>query len=248
MDVVEFQNKLQGICALAKENGNVLTQAQIREYFAGMELETAQLLKVLQYLKVQGIAIEGAEAVETQEEQVKEEPQGTKTPLTAEEEAYLKAYMNELAGNGENAPADGLFEALGRGDGETHEQLTQHYLPVAAEMAAEMNCEEIALADLIQEANLGLLMALSAAEPVVKNDVWVRMEIRKGIIRAIEEQTQRKFADDYLVAKVEKLESAVKELADDDGETKFSVDELAVILDMEVDEIRNVLRLTGDDK
>lgn len=248
MDVVEFQNKLQGICGLAKENGNVLSQAQIREYFAGMELETAQLLKVLQYLKLQGIAIEGAEAVEAQEEPVKEEPQGTKTPLTAEEEAYLKEYMSELAGNDGNTLADGLFEALSRGDEGAHGKLTQYYLPVAAEMAAEMNCEEIALADLIQEANLGLLMALGAAEPAVKNDVWVRMEIRKGIIRAIEEQTQRKFADDYLVAKVEKLESAVKELADDDGETKFSVDELAVILDMEVDEIRNVLRLTGDDK
>lgn len=28
----------------------------------------------------------------------------------------------------------------------------------------------------------------------------------------------------------------------------FSIDELAIILDMKVDEIRDVLRLTGDDK
>ena len=64
----------------------------------------------------------------------------------------------------------------------------------------------------------------------------------------IEEQTQQKFRDDYLVSKVENLEAAVKELTDDDDATKFTIDELAVILDMNVDEIRDVLRLTGDDK
>ena len=47
--------------------------------------------------------------------------------------------------------------------------------------------------------------------------------------------------------KVEKLESAVRQLTEDEEEKKFSVEELSVLLDMEVDEIRDVLRLTGDD-
>ncbi len=56
--------------------------------------------------------------------------------------------------------------------------------------------------------------------------------------------------DDYLVAKVEKLEAAVRELTEDeeDESSKFSVEELAIILDMDEEEIRDVLRLTGDDK
>ena len=127
-------------------------------------------------------------------------------------------------------------------------KLAQVYLPVAANMAAEMNCEEIHLADLIQEANVALLEALEQEKPQVKNDQWLRLQLRKGILAAIEEQTERKFQDDSLVARVEKLESAVKELTDDDGETRFTLDELAVILDMKTDEIRDVLRLTGDDK
>ena len=58
------------------------------------------------------------------------------------------------------------------------------------------------------------------------------------------------FEDDYLVAKVEKLEAAVRELTEDeeDESSKFSVEELAIILDMDEEEIRDVLRLTGDDK
>ena len=46
------------------------------------------------------------------------------------------------------------------------------------------------------------------------------------------------------------LEAAVRELTEDDEDekSKFSVEELAIILDMDVEEIRDVLRLTGDDK
>ena len=40
----------------------------------------------------------------------------------------------------------------------------------------------------------------------------------------------------------------MKDLTDDDGENRFTIDELAVILDMNVDESRDILRLTGDDK
>ena len=81
-----------------------------------------------------------------------------------------------------------------------------------------------------------LLTALSDPETERKDDAWLRLQLRKGIIAAIEEQTQKKFQDDCLVAKVEKLENAVKELTDDDGENRFTIDELAVILDMNVDE------------
>ena len=46
------------------------------------------------------------------------------------------------------------------------------------------------------------------------------------------------------------LEAAVRELTEDeeDESSKFSVEELAIILDMDEEEIRDVLRLTGDDK
>ena len=91
---------------------------------------------------------------------------------------------------------------------------------------------------------------LGEEEPEEKDEKWLLGRIRCGIRHAIEEQTQRKFEDDYLVAKVEKLEAAVRELTEDeeDESSKFSVEELAIILDMDEEEIRDVLRLTGDDK
>ena len=170
-------------------------------------------------------------------------------PLTAAEKAYLQEYLNGLLTEEfEEQELLELFQKTAHGDALALGKLAQVYLPVAANMAAEMNCEEIHLADLIQEANVALLEALEQEKPQVKNDQWLRLQLRKGILAAIEEQTERKFQDDSLVARVEKLESAVKELTDDDGETRFTLDELAVILDMKTDEIRDVLRLTGDDK
>lgn len=252
MDVVQFQEKLRDICELGKQNGNMLTHEQIREHFTGAELETSQMVKVLQYLKLQGIMIEGDTALVETEEVAETEPEskGTSTPLTSEEEAYLKDYLAEVS-NGKEVSQEmlhTLFENLADGDAIAEAALTSIYLPVAANMAADMNCTEIQLADLIQEANVVLLTALSDPETECKDDAWLRLQLRKGIIAAIEEQTQKKFQDDCLVAKVEKLESAVKDLTDDDGENRFTIDELAVILDMNVDEIRDILRLTGDDK
>ena len=252
MDVIQFQEKLRNICELGKQNGNMLTHEQIREHFASTDLETSQMLKVLQYLKLQGIMIEG-DTVPVETEEVGEtepESKGTSTPLTSEEEAYLKDYLAEVSNGKEVSPEmlHTLFENLADGDAIAEAALTSIYLPVAANMAADMNCTEIQLADLIQEANVVLLTALSDPETERKDDAWLRLQLRKGIIAAIEEQTQQKFQDECLVTKVEKLESAVKDLTDDDGENRFTIDELAVILDMNVDEIRDILRLTGDDK
>ena len=241
MDIKLFQQKLNDICAIAEENNKQLSQQQIRDHFDESDLSTSQLVKILQYLKLKGITIEGtdegtgadrADAVSS-ESQDKEELPGTRAALTAEEQAYLSDYMENFSPEGLD-PDDlaSLFQAFAKGDTAAEGALTQFYMAQAAQMAAELNCEEIHLADLIQEANLALLASLKETDPQEKNDTWM----------------QQKFRDDYLVSKVENLEAAVKELTDDDDATKFTIDELAVILDMNVDEIRDVLRLTGDDK
>ena len=257
MDIKLFQQKLNDICAIAEENNKQLSQQQIRDHFDESDLSTSQLVKILQYLKLKGITIEGADEgtgaaradAVSSESGDKEELPGTRAALTAEEQAYLSDYMESFSPEGLD-PDDlaSLFQAFAKGDTTAEGALTQFYMAQAAQMAAELNCEEIHLADLIQEANLALLASLKETDPQEKNDAWMRGRIRSGILHAIEEQTQQKFRDDYLVSKVENLEAAVKELTDDDDATKFTIDELAVILDMNVDEIRDVLRLTGDDK
>ena len=218
MDIQKFQQKLTEVCELGEKNGKVLKPEQIKECFGELDLDKSQLIKILQYLKLKGISIEGAEEIsaasQTGPEEVSEEKE-EKVPLTAEEEAYLKEYLEGLEEQeqGERS-AEELFELISKGDALAQAELSQKYLHAAAEMAVEMNCEEIFIADLIQEANISLLMALGEEEPEEKDEKWLLGRIRCGIRHAIEEQTQRKFEDDYLVAKVEKLEAAVRELTE----------------------------------
>ena len=92
MNVQEFQNKLKEVQEIARQHGNALNAAEIRQVFEECDLDKSQLLGVLKYLTSQGILIEG---LETAGEEAKE-PEHKKIPLTAEEEAYLKNYLEEL--------------------------------------------------------------------------------------------------------------------------------------------------------
>ena len=245
MDVQEFQNKLREIQDLAKGQGNSLTAAQIRDCFGGSDLDKNQLTGVLRYLGTRGITIEGVSVAEPEETKEKK-----KVPLTPEEEAYFKEYVEALPEAGSTEEKENMFRKLTEGDQEAVQTLAAWYLRAAADMAVEMNSEDIFLGDLIQEANVSLMQALGDAGKTLRDENWLMGELRLGIDNVLKEQSQQKFADDSLVAKVEKLENAVRELSDDeeDGKCEFSVAELAVILDMDVEEIRDTLRLTGDDK
>ena len=243
MNVQEFQNKLKEVQEIAKQHENTLKASEIRQVFDGCDLDKSQLLGVLKYLTSQGILIEG---METAGEDAKE-PEHKKIPLTPVEEAYFKSYIEELP-KISDIDKDGVFDALAKGNQEAMQTLTSYYMKTAADLAVEMNIEEIQLADLIQEANLCLIQALGNAGEEIRDEQWLLGELRKGIQLVLEEQTQRKFEDDSLVARVEKLERDVRDLNDgEDEKNAFTIDELAIILDMKVDEIRDILRLTGDD-
>lgn len=246
MDVREFQEKLKEIQETARSQGGNLKAEQIRETFGNAGLDSSQQAGVLRYLTSQGISIEGADAGKHKEQQ--EERQAV--PLTAEEKAYFREYMDGLPREEGEEDREALFAKLAGGSREASQRLAALYMKEAARLAAEMNTEEIFIADMIQEANLALMQALENAGSAQRDEEWLLTEIRKGLEEVCREQKQQKFRDDSLVARVEKLESAVRELSDDEDDARnaFSINELAIILDMDVEEIRDTLRLTGDDK
>ena len=116
---------------------------------------------------------------------------------------------------------------------------------MAADLAAEMFRDGMNLADLIQEANVALLNIFAGDMDGV-TDSDIRERLRKGVKEAANQQDEQKFEDDCLVAKVQNLDNVMKDLTDgDEGEPKFSVEELAIMLDMDIDEMKDIIRLTG---
>ena len=174
----------------------------------------------------------------------------TPDPLTQEEEEYLKDYLEEIRGGFESEEQEKrLLRSALEGDDEAKKRLIEAYVSDVISSVRKFHRKEFFAGDMLQEGNLGLIMALEdiADHKDTNLRAWIMGSIDQAILTAIQAQEQQKWEDDALVGRVEKLESAVKQLTDE-SEEKFSVEELSALLDMSVDEIEDVLRLTGDDK
>ncbi len=251
MDIKAFQEKLSALVRLAESQDLSLTQTQIGSCFVSDDLEQEQMLRILTYLKGKGIRIEADAPADEIADKAIDLSIGTLQDLTAEEQEWLTDLLEELQKSvPEEKRVEESFSALLSGSEDALLALTQHYLPTAARLAAENNCAEIPLQDLFQEASLALYTALSELPSQKAGtddcDAWILGRIRQGLLTAIEEQTLQKQHDDILVGKVEKLDHAVRELSEDeeDQTLPFTLQELAVILDMDPEEIRSTLRLT----
>ena len=231
MEIIEFQNKLKDIQRLAANNKKRISQELIEKYFAEDGLDEEKVQMLYDYLEIQGIHVEGHEKREDNpSDKLAEEKKKEFVVLSDEEEAYLKEYRKSFS---EVKAAD-----------YTREALVKKYQEEVIEVAKELNCEEIFYGDLLQEGNMGLLMELEKGE---ENPEKISRGIRKAIIDFINAQTQQKKEDDILVEKVQELEAKVKELTEEDN-IKYTEEELAAFLDMDIEEMRAVLRLTGDDE
>ena len=101
MDMREFQEKLEQLMELAAKQEQNLNNEQILEIFGLNQLSPQQLQSLYEYLRIQGIRIQGADlapmdigkALDPQEEQEEE-----KKPviLEAEDEQCLKEYEEML--------------------------------------------------------------------------------------------------------------------------------------------------------
>lgn len=243
MDIRTFQKKLTDVCLLAKEQEQMLTADQVQNSFADMNLEQQQLQEIYKYLKTQGIRVSGAEFEENvSPQQTAKEENGKKTQNEAKAGGCLKDIENPCLTDTDRAYLHSYEESLK----ENNENLSQYMLE-AARMTAELYRDGMSLPDLIQEANVALLMILAEEGAQQRSSEDLLLALKKGIKDAVNLQDEQNFGDDYLVSKVQRLDSVLKELTDEEeGEPKFSVEELAIMLDMDIDEMKDVIRLTGE--
>lgn len=252
MNIQEFQDKLKEIQTLAMQNGKQVQAELVEKFFGEDGMNRDKLQKVYDFLEIQGIAVHGYEKEKRQAgnqgEIHREEDTQTavqQIPLTQEEEEYLEEYL-ETFGDTEGYDRAQLFQELRQG-ADVKEHILKSYQKEVVQIARELHSGEVFFGDLLQEGNMGLLMALERAAEQEEIHTWLVNEIRSTIRLFLEEQNQQKKEDDILVEKVRNLEARVKELTEDE-DVKYSVEELAVFLDMDVEEMESVLRLTGDDK
>ena len=110
--------------------------------------------------------------------------------------------------------------------------LTEEFMPLAMQIAAELDNGTVPLEDLTQEAFLGLVAGLNlVAESDERGeglplDRTVEQAIREQVLLALAEQKDYMERDDRLVAEVELLNESINRLTGELG-TKPTIDEVA---------------------
>lgn len=248
IDMREFQEKLEQLMELAAKQEKNLNNEQILEIFGLNQLSPQQLQSLYEYLRIQGIRIQGADLAPMDIGKALD-PQEEKKPviLEAEDEQCLKEYeemLRQFPSEKEGEREALLLQAVTDVAG-VQERLAQLYLKEILQYARKLWRQGIYIGDLIQEGNMSLLLALAEEMPEEGKADWMEERLLAGMESWVKEQTEQKYRDESMVEKVRKLEAAIRELSDDE-EQKFSVEELAAYLDMDEEEIRAVLRLTSE--
>lgn len=232
-----FREMLTEIKKAADEAGNRISHEKIKELLKGIPLEEEHFQMIYDYLAQQSIRV-----VESEEEAGELPDENERKSLSI----YLEE-LEELDQESFEEEHD-LIERAIAGDGAAKNRLIEGYLPLICEMASEYEGTELPVEDLIQEGNLGLLMAMETLD-AFSNAAACRAHILNGINKAMEEAisgTQDlKKNNDGIVNRVNHLNEAVQNL-ERDLEHKVSAQELSAYLDMPLEEIKDLLRMSGD--
>lgn len=233
-----FLEKLNELLVLAKEQGSQITIEEVQHYFAEDALTQEQMELVFEYLLAQKIAVKGYLKVKTVSEK----------QFTEEEQQYLQEYTTDLQAfkvvtDEEMQP---LYERAAAGDASAKKKLIEALMPEVVEIAEEMYQPRIFLGEMIQEGNLGLVLGVDALTQAEGAHEQIVMQIRQNIQLLIEEQAELQSRDRKMIEKVEMLDESIKTLTEELGR-KVTIDELAVYMGVDMEEIEDILKLTGDE-
>lgn len=231
-----FAQTLENVKTLAKEQGNCISEEQVRDAFAPLDMSNEQLQMVFEYLVKHKVGIN--------------EPVNVDDYLTDEERNYLQDYLDEIA----QLPTytDGEKEAIAlsamAGDLDAQGKLTEIYLPDVVEIAKLYAGQGVFLEDLIGEGNVALAVGVTMLGCLEK-PAEVQGMLGKMMMDAMEEyiveNSESEKADRKIADKVNKVMEAAKELAET-LRRKVTVEELVAESKMSEKSIREAIRFSGN--
>lgn len=231
-----FASRLEAVRKTAKEQGNCISEDQIREAFADMNFDDEQFQMVFEYLKNQKIGIG--------------EPVNPDDYLTSEEISYLDSYLESLSML--ESYSEGVKEAITlsamAGDSDAKSKLIEIFLPQVVDVARLYAGQGVLLEDLIGEGNVALTIAvemLSTAESVAEAHGLIGSMIMESMENYIDETASEKEKGEKTAERVNDVAEQARELAESLGR-KVTIQELADETGMTIYDIEEVVRISGD--
>lgn len=232
---VMFAEALEQLRTMAREQGNCVSEGQVREKLAELELEEPQIQLVFDYLLKHKVGIG--------------QPLDPDEFLSEEERDYLQDYLDELAAL--PVYSQGEIEAISisamAGEMEAQQQLIQIYLKDVTDIAKLYTGQGVFLEDLIGEGNVALSIGVGMLGSLEKPSEVPGM-LAKMIMDAMEdfirESTETGITDRKVAEKVNKVADKARELAEE-LHRKVTPEELAEESGLSLKAILEACRMSG---
>ena len=231
-----FAKTLEELSALAKEQGNMLSEEQVTEAFdkANLNLGEPQLEMIFAYLKNKKIGIG--------------QPTDPFDYMTREEIDYLEEYLKAVQAGAD--VTDGVKEAvlLSAMAGDAKHRLIEIFLPQVAEIAKLYAGQGVFLEDLIGEGNVALTMAaemLDCAQNAKEAEGTIASMIMEAMENYISENASEKKTGEKLAENANDILEKAEELSKELGR-KVTVEELSEETGIPEEKIRDAARITAD--
>lgn len=230
-----FVETLEKVRKIAKDQGNCISEDQVKEAFAQMDLNEEQLEQIYDYLRKHKVSFG--------------EPVDLDEYLTDEEKDYVKEYLDELAllpmvTSGEK---EAITLSAMAGDLDAQSKLIEIYLPYVVDVAKLYSGQGVLLEDLIGEGNVALTMGvtmLGCLENAAEAQGMLGKLLMDAMEEYISENAEDEKVDKRIEAKVNKVAEAARALAQDMGR-KVTPEELAEETKMSLKAITDAMRLSG---
>ena len=232
---VLFAQTLEQVRKTAKEQGNCISEEQVKEAFAELDLNNEQLQMVFDYLLKRKIGIG--------------QPMDPDEFLTEEEKDYLQEYLDEVAALPTYSDGEKLAFSIAAMAGETDAQqrLIELHLADVAEIAKLYAGQGVLLEDLVGEGNLALSFGVTMLGSLEKPDEVEGM-LGKMIMDAMEEYIAEHAENSKIDKRVEdkgnKVADKARELAEE-LHRKVTTEELMEETGMSRKMIEDAIRMSG---
>ena len=231
-----FLERLKETAKKAADNGNTITEAELEEAFADLALNDAQMAQVRDFLKAKGVGI--GEALPIEE------------VISEEEMNHLREYEEMI--DAIEIPSDNVLDAIKisamAGETGAQKSLVEYSLRKVVDIARLYASQEVYMEDLIGTGNEALLIAVTQLAPLEgpeEVDGYLGRRIMDAMEDLISMNLDEKAAEKVVEERVNLVADRARELAEELGR-KVSVEELAKEYDMDPDDIREAVRLSGN--
>ncbi len=233
---VLFAQTLEKVKKLAKEQGNCVSEEQVKEAFEPLSFDSDQLQLVFDYLVKHKIGIN--------------EPVDADDYLTDEEKDYLQDYLQEIAILGDVSEGEKEALTLSAMAGETWAQgrLAEVYLKDVVDIAKLYAGQGVFLEDLIGEGNVALAVGtgmLGCLENAKEAQGMLMKMVMDAMEEYITENASNEKIDQKILDKVNKVMEKAEELSLE-LRRKVTPKELSEESGLSEAQILEAVRITGN--